>query len=70
MLNRLNKQNDKIKEKSIDHTSCHVSFRDKIKETHGLINLSESLSEQNTRKLSSNSPLKHGTQSAIGNVTT
>ena len=31
MLNRLNKQNYKIKEKSIDYTSCRVTFRKKLK---------------------------------------
>ena len=48
MLNRLNKQNDKIKEKSIDHTSCRVCFRNKFKappEKHGLTDLSERSSE-------------------------
>ena len=40
MLNRLNKQNDKIKGKSIDHTSRSVNFRNKMKafqERHVLI---------------------------------
>ena len=48
MLNRLNKQNDKIKEKEIDHKSCRVSFRNKIKafqESNVLIDFSESSSE-------------------------
>ena len=48
MSNRLNKQNDKIKEKGIDHTSCRVCFRKKFKappEKHGLTDLSERSSE-------------------------
>ena len=48
MLNRLNKQNDKIKGKGIDHTSRSVNFRNKMKafqERHVLIDLSESSSE-------------------------
>ena len=69
MLNKLNKQN--YKEKIIVHTSCRVNFRNKIKtfqERYGLINLSESSSEENTRTLSSDSPFKHATWSAVGNV--
>ena len=31
MLNTVNKQNDKIKGKSIDHTSRSVNFRNKMK---------------------------------------
>ena len=70
VLNGLNKQNDK--EKVIVHT-CRVGFRNKIKtfqERYGLISLSESLSEENTRTLSSESPFKHATRSAVGNVRT
>ena len=67
VLNRLNKQNDT--EKIIVHTSCRVSFRNNIRtfqERYGLINLSESSSEENTRTLSSDSPFKHATRSAVG----
>ena len=41
-----------------------------FQERRGLIDLSESSSEKNTGTLSSNSPLKYVTQSAIGNVRT
>ena len=41
-----------------------------FRERRGLIDLSESSSEKNTGTLSSNSPLKYVTQSAIGNVRT
>ena len=71
LLNRLNKQN--YKEKIIVRTSCRVSFRNKImtfEERYGLIILSESSSEENTSTLSSDSPFKHATLSAIGNVRT
>ena len=71
VLNRLNKQNDK--EKVIVHTSCRVGFRNKVKtfqERYGLINLSEGSIEENTRTVSSDSPSKHATRSAIGNVRT
>ena len=69
MLNRVNKENDE--ENIIVHTSCLVSFRNKIKtfqERYGLINLSEGSLEENTRTLSSDTPFKHATQSAVGNV--
>ena len=66
VLNRLNKQNDK--EKIIVHKSCRVSFRNKIKtfqEKHGIIDLCDSSPEENTRTLTSDSPLKHATRSAL-----
>ena len=66
MLNRLNKQNDK--EKIIVHKSCRVRFRNKIKtfqEKHGIIDLCDSSPEENTRTLTSDSPLKHATRSAL-----
>ena len=68
--NKLNKQNDK--EKIIVHTSCHVSFRNKktFHQIHELIKLSESSSEENTKRLCSDHPFKHATQSVVGNVRT
>ena len=71
VINKLNKQNDR--EKIVVHTLCHVSFRNKIKtfhQIHGLIKLSESSSEENTKRLCSDHPFKHATQSVVGNVRT
>ena len=71
VLNRLNKQNDK--ENIIVHTLCRVSLRNKIKtfeERYGLLNLSDSSPEENTKTFSSDSPFKHASRSAVGNVRT
>ena len=60
MLNKLNKQNE----------SVVLALETKIKtfhQIHGVINLSESSSEENTKTFSSDPPFKHATQSAVGN---
>ena len=57
------------KKKNILYTSSRVKFSNKIKtfqERQGLINLS--FSKKNAGTLSSDSPLKHATQSVVGNV--
>ena len=52
VINKPNKQNNR--EKIVVYTLCHVSFRNKTKtfhQIHGLINLSESSSEEYTKTL-------------------
>ena len=59
--------------KIIAHTPCRVSYRKKKKtfqERHGLINLSESSSEENVRTLSSVYSLEYATRSVVGNIRT
>ena len=70
-LTKFNKQN--YKERIIAHTSVVLALETKkntFQKRYGLINLSESSSEENTRTFSSDSLFKRPTRSAVRNVRT